>query len=142
MTDISIDDDGNVIEEEKEIKRNAKGRFVKGHSGNLNGRAGKKGKASSNKLNKTKMITAMNKEMFKAINAIVRIGEKAEKSGQLATALKASATILSEGTKLLAQQERLLAEANKLSKSLEDEEDDKAPELGRAILRLTSNTGT
>jgi hypothetical protein len=144
MTDeVKLDDDGNIIE--PEVKRTPKGRFRKGVSGNPLGRAGKSGKASSNKLNKAKQVAALNKYGLSALDAIMRIAKKAEKEGNDRVALTGYTFCASEWSKALANQERMQFELKKLNKAIQDENkdnEDSSEELNEVILSFNSFTGT
>ena len=76
--DVELDDEGNIIEKTAPIVpvRNSDGTFKKGVSGNPRGR----GKNNQSKLNKTKMVTSLNKHGLQSIEAILRIAKKAEKN--------------------------------------------------------------
>lgn len=116
--DIEINDDGDIVEEAP--KRDAKGRFIKGISGNSAGR----GKGKQSKLNKVKMVTALNKHGIASLEAIVRIAKKAEKDGQLATSMKGHSFIAEKYLNAVVQQEKLALELEKLRKKAEDDNDD------------------
>lgn len=134
--DVKIDDNGNIIE--PEILRTPKGRFRKGISGNPNGRRGKDGKSSSNKLNKTKMVTSLNKHGVASIEAIIRIAKKAEKAGEDKLALQGYTFVASEFTKATINQERMQMELKKLNKALQDEEPKETTEVDEVILSFQS----
>ena len=141
--ELHINDEGELVE--PEIKRTPKGRFQKGVSGNPLGRAGKNGKASSNKINKSKLTAFVNKNGIAALEGIMRIGRKAEKEGQDNVALKAYVAVATEYTKLAASQDRLQFELKKLNKAIQDENkdnDDSSEELNEVILSFNSFTGT
>lgn len=115
----SVDTDD--IEDKPEVARNDKGRFIKGVSGNPNGR----GKGSQSKLNKTKMVTLANKHGIKSFEDIVRLGKKAEKEGQLTTALKAAMFVAEKYLQLILQQDKTALELQKLrTKEAEKDSDD------------------
>jgi hypothetical protein len=141
--DIKLDDDGNIIE--PQVKTDAKGRWVKGTpSPNKFGRAGKSGKASSNKLNKAKQTAALNKYGLSALDAIMRIAKKEEQAGNMKTALAGYTFCAAEWSKALQNQERMQLELKKLNKALESEQqdDDNSEELQGAILNFQSFNGT
>ena len=108
--DILITEDGDIEEDKPVVVRNEKGRFVKGVSGNPNGR----GKGNQSKLNKTKMVTSLNKHGLQSIEAILRIAKKAEKIEQLPTAMKGYAFVAEQYLKAVAQQDRMAIELQKL----------------------------
>jgi len=140
--DIKLSDDGEIIE--PEIKRNADGTFKKGVCPNKFGRAGKKGKASSNKLNKAKQTAALNKYGLSALDAIMKIAKKEEQAGNMKTALSGYTFVADQWAKALTNQERMQLELKKLNKALEAEQqdDDNSEELQGAILNFQSFTGT
>lgn len=140
--DVVITDDGDI---EVEIKRTPKGRFAKGTSGNPFGRAGKSGKASSNKINKAKAVSALNKNFNIAVLGLMRVTKKAEDRGQLSTAMKGYVSVIQEYTKLLVHQDKLAMETKKIAKALqeaEDNQDDESSEVQEAILSFQQYTGT
>jgi hypothetical protein len=134
----SVDTDD--IEDKVEVKTDPKtGRWVKGTaSPNPNGR----GKGSQSKLNKTKMVTLANKHGIKSFEDIVRLGKKAEKEGQLTTALKAAMFIAEKYLQLILQQDKTALELQKLrTKEAEKDNDDSDNEdeqkdLTEAIFKL------
>jgi hypothetical protein len=141
--DIKLDDDGNIIE--PQVKTDAKGRWVKGTpSPNKFGRAGKSGKASSNKLNKAKQTAALNKYGLSALDAIMRIAKQAEKDDNPKLAITGYTFVADQWSKALTNQERMQLELKKLNKALEAEQqdDDNSEELQGAILNFQSFTGT
>jgi hypothetical protein len=140
--ELHLNDEGDLVE--PEIKRTPSGRFRKGVSGNPLGRAGKSGKASSNKINKSKLTAFVNKNGIAALEGIMRIGRKAEKAGEDNIALKAYVAVATEYTKLATSQERMQLELKKLNKALEAEQqdDDNSEELQGAILNFQSFNGT
>jgi hypothetical protein len=127
--------DTNDIEEDKPVVvRNEKGRFVKGVSGNPNGR----GKGNQSKLNKTKMVTSLNKHGLQSIEAILRIAKKAEKAEQLPTAMKGYAFIAEQYLKAVAQQDKTALELQKLrmKESKDDgDSDEEDNDLTQAIFQ-------
>ena len=110
--DVELDDEGNIIEKVTEVvKTDSKGRWVKGTaSPNPRGR----GKNNQSKLNKTKMVTSLNKHGLQSIGAILRIAKKAEKIEQLPTAMKGYAFVAEQYLKAVAQQDRMAIELQKL----------------------------
>lgn len=134
----SVDTDD--IEDKVEVKTDPKtGRWVKGTaSPNPNGR----GKGSQSKLNKTKMVTSLNKYGIKALDDIARLGKKAEKEGQLPTAIKAAMFIAEKYLQAVVQQEKMALELQKLrtkeaEKDIDDSDnEDEQNDLTQAIFKF------
>lgn len=138
--DIKLSDDGEIIE--PEIKRNADGTFKKGYCPNLGGRGGKKGKASSNKLNKAKQTAALNKYGLSALDAIMRIAKQAEKDDNPKLAITGYTFVADQWAKALTNQERMQLELKKLNKALQDDEDNKDDAESAAIYQPIFQTYT
>jgi hypothetical protein len=139
MTDVTITDDGDIVEDEP--KRNSLGRFVKGQSGCPTGRPRK----STNKLNKSKLTASLNKHGVSSIEAVIRLAKKAEKEGQLPTALKGYSWIAEKYLSAVLQQEKTSLELKKLriKQEAEDDNDDDSQDFQNAIFQLESfKTGT
>ena len=134
--DILITEDGDIEEDKPVIKTDPKtGRWVKGTaSPNPNGR----GKGNQSKLNKTKLITQYNKYGTKSFEDIVRLGKKAEKAGQLTTALKAAMFIAEKHLQMVLQQDKTALELQKLrmKESKDDgDSDEEDNDLTQAIFQ-------
>ena len=135
--DILITEDGDIEEDKPVVVRNEKGQFIKGVSGNPNGR----GKGNQSKLNKTKLITQYNKYGTKSFEDIVRLGKKAEKAGQLTTALKAAMFIAEKHLQMVLQQDKTALELQKLrmKESKDDgDSDEEDKDLTQAIFEWQS----
>jgi hypothetical protein len=140
MTDVTITDDGDIVEEVNEVKKDEKGRFLPGYSGNKNGRP----KKSTNKLNKSKLTASLNKHGVSSIEAIIRLAKKAEKDGQLPTAMKGYSFIAEKYLSAVLQQEKtaLALKQLRIKQEAEDDTEDNQ-DFEHAIFKLESfKTGT
>jgi hypothetical protein len=141
MTDVTITDDGDIVEEDLEIKRTPTGQFRKGVSGNPLGRRPK----STNKLNKSKLTASLNKHGVSSIEAIIRLAKKAEKDGQLPTAMKGYSFIAEKYLSAVLQQEKtsLALKQLRIKQEAEDDNDEDSQDFQNAIFKLESfKTGT
>lgn len=133
MSDETVITEDNDIEEEYKPKRNAKGMFVKGQSGNPKGR----GTGNQSKINKTKIVTALNKETIPALNGLKKAIREAEKLGQWSLAMKGHLAIFEKSLSLVFHQDKLAADAARLRKKDEKEDEENNEDnsaVGQAIL--------
>ena len=133
MSDDLLEDDVKPVK----VKRRKNGTIAKGHSLNPSGRP----VGSTNKINKQKVVAAVNKNLLKALERIMKISDVAFEKGELNTSLKAAATYASEGLKLLQSQEKIATELAKIANK-EDKQEEDTPELEEAIFEFTKFNGT
>lgn len=125
----------NILDEEEKpvkVKRRKNGTFAKGVSGNAAGRTPN----STNKINKAKVVTAINKNLVNTLNKILLVGDKALAKDELNTALRAYTAYAAEGLKLLTSQERLANDMAKLAAKGDNAEDNQDDEVGQAIIEF------